>query len=66
MEPRPNRRGNKQEGFPQTEAHDPLQWSHVLTDVETDAGLMEVRREGGRFNGATSNRRGNEKNEEKF
>jgi len=42
MEPRPHERGNKQRFAERNEVTIALQWSHVLTNVETEAVARHV------------------------
>ncbi len=55
MEPRPHERGN-QAASAEGGAHQPLQWSHVLTNVETCQSRTATLTTSPCFNGATSSR----------
>ena len=56
MEPRPHERGNKVAPPLKWQARIELQWSHVLTNVETPVAARRGKSKPGCFNGATSSR----------
>src|ERR1043166_8347969 len=56
MEPRPHERGNAAITLDASAGMFLLQWSHVLTNVETGARPSPPEDAPGRFNGATSSR----------
>src|SRR5918996_874817 len=54
MEPRPFERGNTGDGTEPGRVSGALQWSHVLSNVETSQSLAKTHPDTDSFNGATS------------
>ncbi len=56
MEPRPHERGNRRDELVEAFVDALLQWSHVLTNVETSRLTRRTAAAPSDFNGATSSR----------